>query len=130
MTDKKLLCTGCTGTGIAALCCFTPVLVIGLGAVGLSAWLGWIDYVLFPMMFASLGIVAYALYLRAGSSGPSPKMAIAAVVVAFSALILWLEFRYALRLSLAAAAAVAAYGFYLRKTSSRSDQDATPEEQS
>lgn len=123
MTDKKLLCTGYTGTGIAAICCFTPVLVIGLGAVGLSAWLGWIDYVLFPMMFASLGIVAYALYLRAESSGPSPKAVITAVVVAFSALIMWLEFHYALRISLAAVAAVAGYGFYLRKA-------ATPEEQS
>ncbi len=122
MTDKKLLCSGCTGTGIAAICCFTPVLALGLGAVGLSAWLGWVDYVLFPMMFASLGIVAHALYLRAGSSGPSPKMAIAAAVMVFSALIMWLEFHYAIRISLAAAAAVAGYGFYLRKA-------ATPEEQ-
>ena len=34
------------GSVIAALCCFTPILVIGLGVVGLSAWLGWLDYVL------------------------------------------------------------------------------------
>ncbi len=130
MTDKKLLCTGCTGTGIAALCCFTPLLVIGFGAVGLSAWLGWIDFVLFPMLFASLGIVAYALYLRAGSPGRSPKTAVCAAVIVFSALIMWLEFRYAIRISLAATAAVAAYGFYLHKASARSDEGATPEEQS
>jgi mercuric ion transport protein len=29
-----------------AICCFTPALVILLGAVGLSPWLGWVDYVL------------------------------------------------------------------------------------
>ena len=108
MTNKKLFCTGCTGTVIAALCCFTPLLVIGLGAVGLSAWLGWIDYVLFPVLFASLGIVAYALYLRAGSSGPSPMVAIGAAVIAFSVLIVWLEFHYAIRISLVAVAVLAA----------------------
>jgi len=32
--------TGIVGTVIAALCCFTPALVVLLGAVGLSAWLG------------------------------------------------------------------------------------------
>ncbi len=130
MTNRKLFCTGCSGTVIAALCCFTPLLVIGLGAIGLSAWLGWIDYVLFPMMFASLGIVAYSLYLRGEAVGPSPKMAIIAAVIAFSALIVWLEFRYALRISLTAVAIVAGYGFYLRKASDRPGGAATPEQQS
>ena len=36
-TDRKLIATGVVGTVIAALCCFTPVLVVLLGAVGLSA---------------------------------------------------------------------------------------------
>ncbi len=130
MTHKKLFRTGCTGTVIAALCCFTPVLVIGLGAVGLSAWLGWLDYVLFPMMFAFLGVVAYALYIRAGSPGPSPKVAITAAVIAFSALIMWLEFHYAIRISLVAAVVVAGYGFYLHKTSTGPGGGVTPEEQS
>jgi hypothetical protein len=130
MSNKKLFRTGCAGTVIAALCCFTPVLVIGLGAVGLSAWLGWLDYVLFPMMFASLGVVAYALYLRAGRSGPSPKAVIIIAVIAMSALIIWLEFHYAIRISLASVAAVAGYGFFLHKTSPRPDDVATPEEQS
>ncbi len=114
MTNNQLLCTGCGGTIIAALCCFTPILVIGLGAVGFSAWLGWVDYVLFPMMFASMGLVAFALYLRSGNKGPSPKAAIVIAVAALSALLFWLEFRYALRISIAAAGAVAAYAFYLR----------------
>lgn len=130
MTNKQLLCTGCTGTVVAALCCFTPILVIGLGAVGLSAWLGWLDYVLFPLLFASLGVVAYALYLRAASPGRSPMAIIVAAVVALSALIMWLEFDYAIRISLAAVAAVAGYGVYLYKTAARSTENATAEKKS
>ena len=128
MTNNKLLGTGCGGAFIAALCCFTPILAIGLGAAGLSAWVGGIDYALFPIMFASLGIAAIALYLRAGSPGPSPRIAIMAAVIGFSALIIWLEFRYALRISLAATAIVAGYAFYLRKTTARPDGDTNSEE--
>jgi hypothetical protein len=129
MNDKKMLCTGCTGTVVAALCCFTPVLVIALGAIGLSAWLGWVDYVLFPMMFASLGIVAYALYLRAAAPGPSPKAVIMMAVLGFSAAIIWLEFRYALRISLAAMILVAGYGYFLHKSAARTDGATNPEQQ-
>ncbi len=63
MTHKKLLCTGAAGSVITAICCFTPVLVVLFGAVGLSAWLGWIDYVLFPALAIFLGITAYAIYI-------------------------------------------------------------------
>jgi hypothetical protein len=35
-TDRKLIATGVVGTVIAALCCFTPILVVLLGAVGLA----------------------------------------------------------------------------------------------
>ena len=111
--DGNLLRTGSIGTAIAAICCFTPALVILVGFAGLSALVGWLDYGLFPMMFASMGLVALALYLRSGNKGPSPKTLIVAAVVALSALLFWLEFRYALRISIAAAA-VAAYAYYLR----------------
>lgn len=60
MNDRKLLATGIGGTIVAAICCFTPALVILLGAVGLSAWLGWLDYVLFPALALFLGITVYA----------------------------------------------------------------------
>lgn len=60
--NKKLLCTGAGGTIVAALCCFTPLLVVLFGAVGLSAWLGWIDYVLFPALAFFLLLIVYALY--------------------------------------------------------------------
>ena len=56
----KLLTTGIVGTAIAALCCFTPALVILLGAVGLSAMLAWLDYVLLPLLVICIGLVVYA----------------------------------------------------------------------
>jgi chromate transport protein ChrA len=115
MNNKNLLRNGIVGTVIAALCCFTPVLVVLLGFVGLSAIIGGLDYGIFPMMFASLGVVAYALYLRSGNKGPSPKIAIVILVISFSALLFWLEFRYALRISITVVAMVAAYEFYLRR---------------
>ena len=60
MDDKKLLCTGAAGSIIAAICCFTPALVVLLGAVGLSAWLAWLDFALFPLLALFLGLTAYA----------------------------------------------------------------------
>ena len=113
MNDEKLLRSGVAGTVIAMLCCFTPVLVILLGFVGLSAIIGGLDYVLFPILFASLGLIGYALYLRSGNKGPSPKIIM--LVITLSALLFWLEFKYALRISIAATVLVAAYGFYLRR---------------
>jgi mercuric ion transport protein len=61
MSDKGLLCTGAAGSVIAAICCFTPALVVLLGAVGLSAWLAWLDYVLFPALVLFLGLTGFAL---------------------------------------------------------------------
>ncbi len=55
------------GTVVAALCCFTPVLVVLLGAVGLSAWLGWLgwlDFVLFPALILFAAITLYAVARR------------------------------------------------------------------
>ncbi len=114
MNHRNLLRTGSLGTAIAAICCFTPALVVLLGFAGLSAFVGWLDYGLFPILFASMGLVAYALYLRSGRKGPAPTVVIVATVAAFSALLIWLEFRYALRISITAAIAVAAYAYYLR----------------
>jgi hypothetical protein len=119
MSDNALLKNGLIGSAIVALCCFTPTLVILLGFAGLSAIVGWLDYGLFPMLFASMGVVAYALYLRSGRKGPSPMIPAVVTVVALSALLFWLEFRFALRISIAAAIAVAAYVYYLRRCEQR-----------
>ena len=64
MNDGQLLKTGLIGTGVVALCCFTPLLVIGLGVVGLSAWLGWLDYVLAPALAIFVALTAFALWRR------------------------------------------------------------------
>lgn len=64
MNDKKLLGIGIGGTVVAALCCFTPILVVLLGVVGLSAALGWLDYVLFPALAFFIGLTIYAVHRR------------------------------------------------------------------
>lgn len=62
--NDRLLKYGLIGTVVVALCCFTPVLVILLGAVGLSAVLGWLDFVLLPALAVFIGITFYALWRR------------------------------------------------------------------
>lgn len=64
MSEKKLIWSGGVGAIVTAICCFTPALVVLLGVLGLSAWLGWIDYVLFPALAIFLGMTAYGLFLR------------------------------------------------------------------
>ncbi len=64
MDNRKLLRTGLIGTAIAAVGCFTPLFVVILGFAGLSAWLGWLDYVLFPALGIFILITVYALYRR------------------------------------------------------------------
>ena len=63
-SDRRLLTTGIIGTVIAALCCFTLVLVVLFGFVGLSAVLGWLDYVLFPALALFIGLTIYAVWRR------------------------------------------------------------------
>ncbi len=67
--DARLLKVGIIGTIVAALCCFTPILVILLATVGLSAVLGWIDYVLLPALVIFAGITLYALWRRKQRQG-------------------------------------------------------------
>lgn len=62
MKNGTILKTGIVGSILVAICCFTPALVILLGAIGLSAWLGWLDYVLFPALALFLAIAAYGFW--------------------------------------------------------------------
>ena len=64
MTDK-LLKMGIVGTVIAALCCFTPILAVLFGVVGLSAIVGYLDYVLLPTLAVFVLITIYAVIRRA-----------------------------------------------------------------
>lgn len=56
MKRKTAFTTSLLGTALVALCCFTPILVILLGAIGLSAWVGYLDYVLLPALGVMLGL--------------------------------------------------------------------------
>lgn len=56
----KLLGAGIAGTIVAAVCCFTPALVVLLGAFGVSAWLAWLDFVLLPLLILCVALVIYA----------------------------------------------------------------------
>jgi mercuric ion transport protein len=50
MDANKSLKAGIWGSIITAICCFTPVLVVGLGLIGLAALTSYLDYVLFPLL--------------------------------------------------------------------------------
>ncbi len=56
--------TGIIGSIVAALCCFTPVLVLLFGALGLAAIMGYLDYVLMPALIIFLAITAYAFFIK------------------------------------------------------------------
>ena len=68
MKDKTLLKVGIIGTITAALCCFTPVLVILFGAVGLSAMVGYLDVVLLPALGIFILLTIYALWRKRDQS--------------------------------------------------------------
>tara|TARA_R110000868_G_scaffold1844_16_gene14675 strand:+ start:1904 stop:2134 length:231 start_codon:yes stop_codon:yes gene_type:complete len=62
--DRKLLGIGILGAAITAICCFTPALVLLLGAVGLSSLIGMLDIVLLPALAAFIVMIGYALWKR------------------------------------------------------------------
>lgn len=64
MNDSSLIKTGVVGAVIAAICCATPILVIALGAVGLSALTGYLDAVLLPALALSIALVGYGFYKK------------------------------------------------------------------
>lgn len=70
--NDGLLRLGVIGTVVAALCCFTPVLVLLLAGVGLSAAVGYLDYVLFPALGFFVALTVYALWRRRSDSPGRP----------------------------------------------------------
>jgi mercuric ion transport protein len=64
MKRNTLLKTGIIGSMIAALCCFTPILVVVFGALGLAALVGYLDYLLMPALVIFLAITAYAFFRK------------------------------------------------------------------
>lgn len=53
---------GGIGAGITAICCFTPVLVFALTAIGAAGLIGYLDYILLPSLFGFLALFAYGVY--------------------------------------------------------------------
>jgi len=64
MLDKRLVATGVIGVVVAALCCFTPLLIALFGAIGLSAIVGKLDYVLLPAMAIFFAVLIYGIAKR------------------------------------------------------------------
>lgn len=62
MKPKTALIASLTGTFIVAVCCFTPILVLLLGAIGLGALVGYLDYILIPALGAILALTALAYW--------------------------------------------------------------------
>ena len=60
----RLLRIGIIGAILTALCCFTPVLVVLFGALGLAALVGYLDYVLFPLLGVFVLLIIIGWYRR------------------------------------------------------------------
>lgn len=57
LTDNKFVLFGGIGVAITALCCFTPLLVWGLTAIGAAAIIAYLDFVLIPLLLVFAGVV-------------------------------------------------------------------------
>lgn len=74
MKNSTLLGIGIGGTVLAALCCFTPILLILLGVLGWGALTGYLDFVLLPALLVFMGITVYALLKqKRGQAGTGMK---------------------------------------------------------
>ena len=60
-TSKKGMFAALAGTVLVALCCFTPILVILLGAVGLNVFTLYLDFVLLPALCIMIALSIISL---------------------------------------------------------------------
>ncbi|WP_417618648.1 mercury resistance system transport protein MerF [Oceanisphaera sp.] len=67
---SRLIKVGAIGSAIAALCCFTPVLVWLFAVLGISAWVGYLDYLLFPALALCLVMLVIGLVQRWRDKSP------------------------------------------------------------
>ena len=76
-THRRTFRAAVLGAGAVALCCFTPVLVLLLAAVGASALTPYLDYVLFPALavLIVLAVVSYTRWKRATCRGTDATIA-------------------------------------------------------
>jgi mercuric ion transport protein len=66
MTPRTQFFASVGGTILVAVCCFTPILVIALAAVGLAAFTPYLDVILFPALavFIVVTWLSYRRYAR------------------------------------------------------------------
>lgn len=67
--SKTLLRVGLVGTVLAALCCFTPILVVLLAAAGVSALTGYLDYVLLPALALFVALTIFTVWRQRKVTG-------------------------------------------------------------
>ena len=70
--SKKGIYASLSGTVLVAICCFTPILVVLLGTVGLSALTPYLDIVLLPALFIMI-VLTILSYLRWRKSAEDRK---------------------------------------------------------
>ena len=68
MKSKKGVYAALTGTVLMAICCFTPILVILMAAVGLSALKPYLDITLLSALGIMI-VVTFLSYLRWRKAG-------------------------------------------------------------
>jgi len=64
MTSQKFIRLGLIGSVLAALCCFTPILVILLSAIGLSLFIPWLDFILLPLLGGFLLLLVVGIWQK------------------------------------------------------------------
>lgn len=62
--NTRLIGTGVAGALLSMLCCLTPVLVILFTALGFTAYVAKLDYVLIPAFAASVALVIFGVLRR------------------------------------------------------------------
>lgn len=67
--NQKLFRIGVIGSAITAICCFTPALVLLVTALGLAAIVGYLDYVLFPLLAVFLAMTVASLWAQPRDRG-------------------------------------------------------------
>ena len=63
MWSDRWFVLGMIGAALACLACLTPVAILAFGAIGLGAWTGHLDLVLFPILAGLVGLVLYRYWI-------------------------------------------------------------------
>lgn len=64
MNSKTLLGAGLIGPVVAALCCFTPILIVLASLIGLAALVGYLYFVLLSALALFVALIVYAMWRR------------------------------------------------------------------